>query len=66
MKRKRIICPRCKERVVPKHFANDYPYVISDSCPECGYIISLISDYETMGANSSLQRDNNWNNDKLV
>ena len=54
MKRKRSKCPHCKERVVPKHFASDYPYVISDSCPLCGYIISEIVDYETMGSNSSL------------
>ena len=54
MKRKRIICPRCKESIVPDHFANDYPYVVTDSCPECGYIISDIVDYETMGSNSSL------------
>lgn len=54
MKRKRIFCPKCKKRIIPEHFACDYPYVVSKSCPECGYVISLISDYETMGSNSSL------------
>ena len=54
MKRKRVICPKCKKRVVPKHFACDCPYVRTESCPECGYVISEVSDYETMGANFSL------------
>ena len=54
MKRKRIFCPKCKKRIVPDHFVNDYPYVVTDVCPECGYIISDIVDYETMESNSSL------------
>ena len=55
MKRKRIFCPKCKKRVVIfRYFAFDYPYARTEFCPECGYIISEVFDYETMGANSSL------------
>ena len=54
MKRKRIFCPKCKKRIIPEHFACDYPYIVSDSCPECGYIISEVVNYETVGPNTRL------------
>lgn len=53
-KRKRVICPKCKERVTPERSACDYPYFVHVYCPLCGYTFSEIVDYETMGANSSL------------